>query len=107
MPQRFRATDAVKRGGGGASPLAARSGWLGLARPLGGFHPIRTLGQAAEAAGDQIDRVDPAAVADALLREIAPEDQDDNRERRLIERRIRPARFPGVKSLDSFDFAAI
>src|SRR3954454_18409644 len=62
MPQRFRATDAVKRGGGGASPLAARSGWLGLARPLGGFHPIRALGQAAEAAGHQIDRVDPAAV---------------------------------------------
>ena len=30
-----------------------------------------------------------------------------DRERRLIERRIRQARFPGVKSLDSFDFAAI
>ena len=29
------------------------------------------------------------------------------RERRLIERRIREARFPTVKSLDSFDFAAI
>ena len=29
------------------------------------------------------------------------------RERRLIERRIRAARFPAVKSLDSFDFAAI
>jgi DNA replication protein DnaC len=30
-----------------------------------------------------------------------------DRERRLIERRIRDARFPAVKSLDSFDFAAI
>ena len=30
-----------------------------------------------------------------------------DRERRLIERRIRQARFPAVKSLDSFDFAAI
>jgi len=29
------------------------------------------------------------------------------RERRTIERRIREARFPAVKSLDSFDFAAI
>ena len=29
------------------------------------------------------------------------------RERRMIERRIREARFPTVKSLDSFDFAAI
>jgi len=30
-----------------------------------------------------------------------------DRERRLIERRIRTARFPTVKSLDSFDFTAI
>ena len=30
-----------------------------------------------------------------------------DRERRLVERRIREARFPTVKSLDSFDFAAI
>jgi DNA replication protein DnaC len=30
-----------------------------------------------------------------------------DRERRLIERRIRAARFPAVKSLDSFDFTAI
>ena len=30
-----------------------------------------------------------------------------DRERRLVERRIRAARFPAVKSLDSFDFAAI
>ena len=30
-----------------------------------------------------------------------------DRERRMIERRIREARFPMVKSLDSFDFAAI
>ncbi|HET6518917.1 MAG TPA: IS21-like element helper ATPase IstB [Geminicoccaceae bacterium] len=29
------------------------------------------------------------------------------RERRMVERRIRQARFPAVKSLDSFDFAAI
>ena len=29
------------------------------------------------------------------------------RERRMIERRIREARFPAVKSLDSFDFAAL
>ena len=39
----------------------------------------------------------PAGVALDLL----------DRERRLIERRIRQARFPAVKSLDSFDFAAI
>src|SRR5918911_1490484 len=30
-----------------------------------------------------------------------------DREQRLIERRIRAARFPAVKSLDSFDFAAL
>ncbi len=30
-----------------------------------------------------------------------------DRERRMIERRIREARFPAVKGLDSFDFAAI
>jgi DNA replication protein DnaC len=30
-----------------------------------------------------------------------------DRERRIIERRIKEARFPAVKSLDSFDFAAI
>src|SRR3712207_7810518 len=30
-----------------------------------------------------------------------------DRERRVTERRIREARFPAVKSLDSFDFAAI
>ena len=29
------------------------------------------------------------------------------RERRMIERRIRAARFPAVKSLDSFDFKAM
>src|ERR1700690_600923 len=29
------------------------------------------------------------------------------RERRTVERRIKEARFPAVKSLDSFDFAAI
>ncbi|HEX8375698.1 MAG TPA: ATP-binding protein, partial [Geminicoccaceae bacterium] len=30
-----------------------------------------------------------------------------DRERRMVERRIREARFPAVKSLDGFDFAAI
>ena len=30
-----------------------------------------------------------------------------DRERRMVERRIKEARFPAVKSLDSFDFAAI
>ncbi len=30
-----------------------------------------------------------------------------DRERRTVERRIRQARFPGVKGLDGFDFAAI
>ena len=30
-----------------------------------------------------------------------------DRERRLVERRIRQARFPAIKSLDSFDFATI
>ena len=30
-----------------------------------------------------------------------------DRERRMVERRIRAARFPAVKSLDTFDFAAI
>ena len=30
-----------------------------------------------------------------------------DRERRMIERRIRQAKFPAVKSLDSFDFKAI
>jgi DNA replication protein DnaC len=30
-----------------------------------------------------------------------------DRERRMVERRIKAARFPTVKSLDSFDFSAI
>ena len=30
-----------------------------------------------------------------------------DRERRMVERRIKAAKFPTVKSLDSFDFAAI
>ena len=30
-----------------------------------------------------------------------------DRERRMVERRIRQARFPAVKSLDSFDFTAL
>ena len=29
-----------------------------------------------------------------------------DRERRMVERRIRPARFPAVKSFDTFDFTA-
>ena len=58
---------------------------------------------------------------DKLARRCAAEGADHNttyllrlvelelldRERRLVERRIRQARFPAVKSLDSFDFAAI
>ncbi len=40
-----------------------------------------------------------------LLRLAEPELLD--RERRMVERRIRQARFPAVKSLDGFDFAAI
>src|SRR4051812_32888625 len=49
-------------GRGQRLPARGPSGRLGPARPLGRLRPIRTLGQAAEAAGDQIDRVDPAAV---------------------------------------------
>ena len=30
-----------------------------------------------------------------------------DRHQRMVERRIRPARFPAVKSLDNFDFPAI
>jgi len=30
-----------------------------------------------------------------------------DRERRMVERRIKAARFPAVKSLDTFDFTAI
>ena len=57
---------------------------------------------------------------DKLARQCAAEDLDHirfllrlaeleliDRERRMVERRIREARFPAVKSLDSFDFAAI
>ncbi len=36
-----------------------------------------------------------------------PELELIDRERRMIERRIREARFPTVKSLDSFDFMAL
>ena len=55
-----------------------------------------------------------------LARQCATEGQDHvqflarlvelemiDRERRMIERRIKAARFPAVKSLDSFDFKAI
>ena len=57
---------------------------------------------------------------DKLARQCAAEDVDHptyllrlaelellDRERRMVERRIRQARFPAVKSLDSFDFTAI
>ena len=49
-------------GRGQRLPARGPSGGLSLARPLGRLRPIRALSQAAEAAGDQIDRVDPAAV---------------------------------------------
>ena len=55
-----------------------------------------------------------------LARQCAAEDVDHvrylarlveleliDRERRMVERRIKAARFPAVKSLDSFDFTAI
>jgi DNA replication protein DnaC len=54
---------------------------------------------------------------DKLARQCAAEGLDHtrylleleliDRERRMVERRIKEARFPAVKSLDSFDFAAI
>jgi DNA replication protein DnaC len=40
------------------------------------------------------------------MRDIAELELID-RERRMVERRIKAARFPTVKSLDSFDFAAL
>src|SRR3546814_18173671 len=43
--------------------------------------------------------------SDLLLRPIELELID--RERRTVERRIRAARFPAVKSFDTFDFTAI
>ena len=62
----------------------------------------------------------PAASYDKLARQCATEGADYvrylvrlteleliDRERRMVERRIRQARFPAVKSLDSFDFKAI
>lgn len=54
---------------------------------------------AAEAARDGQDRIR------YLLRLV--ELQLIDRERRTVERRIRAARFPAVKSFDTFDFAAI
>ncbi len=39
--------------------------------------------------------------------EAASFDELNNRERRTIERRIQAARFPAVKSFDTFDFAAV
>jgi DNA replication protein DnaC len=48
---------------------------------------------------------------DKLARQCAAESLAEleliDRERRMVERRIKEARFPAVKSLDSFDFAAI
>ena len=54
---------------------------------------------AREAARDGLDHVR------YLLRLVELELLD--RERRVVERRIREARFPAVKSFDTFDFAAI
>lgn len=54
---------------------------------------------ATEAARDERDHVRH------LLRLVEIERID--RERRTVERRIRAARFPAVKSFDTFDFAAI
>jgi len=54
---------------------------------------------AAEAAREGLDHVR------LLLRLVELELID--RERRMVERRIRAARFPAVKSFDTFDFAAI
>ena len=54
---------------------------------------------AAEAAREGLDHVR------FLLRLVELELID--RERRMVERRIRAARFPAVKSFDTFDFAAI
>ena len=62
----------------------------------------------------------PGSEYDKLARQCATEGADHvrylvrlteleliDRERRMVERRIRQARFPAVKSLDSFDFKAI
>ena len=54
---------------------------------------------AAEAAREGLDHVR------FLLRLVELEPID--RERRMVERRIRAARFPAVKSFDTFDFTAI
>lgn len=54
---------------------------------------------ARECAGDGVDH------PRYLLRLVELELID--RERRMVERRIRAARFPAVKSLDTFDFTAI
>jgi DNA replication protein DnaC len=54
---------------------------------------------AAEAAREGLDHV-------RFLLRLAELELID-RERRMVERRIRAARFPAVKSLDPFDFAAI
>ena len=45
-------------------------------------------------------RLSPLSAAVAELELI-------ERERRMVERRIKAAKFPAVKSLDSFDFAAL
>jgi hypothetical protein len=54
---------------------------------------------AAEAAHERLDHV-------RFLLRLAELELID-RERRMVERRIRAARFPAVKSFDTFDFAAI
>jgi DNA replication protein DnaC len=43
----------------------------------------------------------------ASARRILAELELIDRERRMVERRIRAARFPAVKSFDTFDFTAI
>jgi DNA replication protein DnaC len=58
---------------------------------------------AAEAAREGLDHV--RLLLRLLLRLVELELID--RERRMVERRIRAARFPAVKSFDTFDFTAI
>src|SRR4051794_41317924 len=63
-------------GRGRRLPARGPSGGLSLTRRLGRLRPIRALSQAAEAAGDQIDGVDPAAVALVAALPQAPAHMD-------------------------------
>ncbi|MBK8210323.1 MAG: ATP-binding protein, partial [Rhodospirillales bacterium] len=74
----------------GASPEASRK----LPTVLREYDKV-----ARECAGDGVDH------PRYLLRLVELELID--RERRMVERRIKAARFPAVKSLDTFDFTAI